>query len=539
MRAAKLNGHWAIAAALVAGCGNGSGTAEVGTTASPLDNAATLPSPPVLQKVLAYGAAIVHGDVWVNNVRYDMSTATITIDGRPATAADIASGDVVFIAATGDANNFTRAVAERATIDDSVEGPITAIDAAASSLVALGQTVRVTSMTVLDGLRASIAELAVGDIIEVAGFRNSNGDILATRVEKKSASDALEATGVVTALDRAARRLMIGALVVDYGTVAEVPAELRSGEIVEVKGAALLPEGALVASSVERARPLSGAPGDRVELEGYVTSFEIQGQFAVSGVPTRITNDTLVVGDSVAPDVKVTVSGSLDAAQTVVASNVRNLSGPAPPADPPSFVPGTGPIPPTGHYSIVGQIFDSTSGADLGSVPINLWVQTPRFGYSYWWANGALYSNPSGGFVAMRLPAAQIMIHAGHRHLVQPCAVILDVPGGGFVSLEVMSVEAFDTLNPPRPHLVRGTSITGTAFETANGVRQPASGAKVWAYTGFETDIASTMTDLQGRFFLCNLPSDVYLEVWKDRVKLEWQVDSTAASPLEFDIKRR
>jgi hypothetical protein len=166
----------------------------------------------------------------------------------------------------------------------------------------------------------------------------------------------------------------------------------------------------------------------------------------------------------------------------------------------------------------------------VGSVPINLWVQLPRSGYSYWWANGALYSNASGGFLAMRLPVSQIMIHAGHRHLVQPCAVIVDIPGTGFVTVEVLSVQAFDAPNPPRPQLVRGTSITGTAFETVNGVSRPVAGALVWAYTGFETDIASTITDSQGRFFLCNLPSNIYLEVWKDRVKLEWQVDPTAAS---------
>jgi hypothetical protein len=507
-----------LTAALIAGCGRDGGTAGIDGTGAPVI---------VAHNRLSYGTVAALGSVWVNNTRYDTATAVIVIDGTPGTEADIQTGDVVLVSARTDPNNVSRLVADRVTVDDAVEGPITAVDAANSSLVALGQTVRITPATAFDEavVPASLAGLVVGESIEVAGFRGSNGDVIATRIEKKPAG-TFETTGAVASLDVAAQRFMIGALEVEYAGVATTA--IRNGDIVEAKGSVLLPGGALVASAIQRMMVVTGSSGDRVDIEGYVTAFDERAPqaFDVAGVPARITPDTIVSDVNLGLDAKVGVAGSLDTAGEIVASDVRRGFSPAPPSGSAS------------PYTVLGQLFEVTSGPIRGA-PINLWVQQSSGGYSYWWANGALYSNARGEFLADHLPPSEIMIHAGHGPWVQPCAVIVRVPGAAYQHIELFPGAAFEnTLTPPRPQLVQGTALNGSVFEVVNGARQPVPGVLVWAYTGLEIDIASTRTDLNGRFFLCNLPQTVDLVADKDGYAMRSVAPVDMTAPVEIEMQR-
>jgi hypothetical protein len=171
---------------------------------------------------------------------------------------------------------------------------------------------------------------------------------------------------------------------------------------------------------------------------------------------------------------------------------------------------------------------------------VNFWVQTPTFGYSYWWANGALYTDNRGEFTAVNLPASEIIVHAGHRGWVQPCAVNARVPGAEYLQVEVLPASAFEgTANPPRPQGVQGASLTGTVVETVNGAKQPVPGALIWAYSAFDIDLASTKTDLLGRFLLCNLPPQVALFTDKDGFELHeaWPI-ANDASDVEINLIR-
>jgi hypothetical protein len=174
-------------------------------------------------------------------------------------------------------------------------------------------------------------------------------------------------------------------------------------------------------------------------------------------------------------------------------------------------------------------------------VGVGIWVQTSRVGYSYWWANGALYSNERGEFLVPNLPSSDIMVHAApHAHFVQPCAVMARVPGPGNLQVEIMPRSAFDTVTPPRPQLASGITVTGTVFETVNGARQPVAGAELWAYTKTEIVLATTLTDLQGRFFLCNMQPEIWMHVAKDGFPLKEvpYFDTVGAAPLEIELTR-
>ena len=522
MTHAKLRYALPLLAAMFAGCERPSGLAGIDGTGAPIAPIAT---------TRVYGTATALGSVTVNGVRYDTSSAVITIDGRLGVESEIEVGDIVRVTATADPVS-ARFVASRVTIDDAVEGPITAISAATNTMVVLGQTVHVTDATVFDEAipESSLQQLEVGAVVEVAGFRASGGDVIATRIEAKPTGGEFETTGIVAILDETGHELLIGGLVVDW-TAVTIPAALRPGEVVEIKGSVLLPGGELFATKIERSSIVSGSAGDRVDIEGYVTAFRPGSpeSFDVAGLSTRTTSDTVVEGVNLALDARVAIKGSLDPAGTVIASNIAQ-----------SVPPRSGPTPPPGVYSIVGQVFEASGGV-VASAPVNLWVQTPRLGYSYWWANGALHTNDRGEFTASNLPDSEISIHAGHHAWVQPCAVAVPVPGPGYVQVEVIAGAAFDSPNPPRPQFVSGTTLTGTVFETVNGTRQPVSGALIWAYSRFDVDLASTRSDLQGRFFFCNLPAQVLLLSAKDDYALDYTpvIDTAVAGPIDVELHRK
>jgi hypothetical protein len=520
MNTARLTTTCLVAASL-AGCDPSGGNAGIDGSGTPV---------PVAQSyVSSFGSVSALGSVWVNGVRYDTSTARIVIDGNEGTQAEIEPGDVVLVSGTAKATDPTQFVATLLVVDDAVQGPITTIDAATSSLVALGQTVRVAPETLFDDSvpNGSLDGLAVGDIIEVAGFRTSSDDIIATRIEKMPAGAGFETTGVVKNFAWLAQRFSIGGLTVQFGAATRgTPLNVRDGEIVEVRGK-LRPGGEIFADTVLfRPAVSGGSTGDRVDIEGYVTSFDDPKDFEVAGVPVRVVGDTIVSDVVLGLDAKVAARGTADGAGTVVLGNVSSGFG--------------GPRPPTGSYSVAGQVF--TAGTNVGSVPVSIWVQQRRLGYSYTWANGALHSNTRGEFLAPNVPESDIIVYAApYPEFFQPCAVMAHVPGAGNLQVEIVPRSAFDTPTSPRPQLAGGITVTGTVFETVNGTRQPVAGAELWAYTKTEVVLAITLTDLQGRFFLCNLQPAIWMHVSKDGFALEEvpYFDTVGAPPLEIEVTRR
>jgi hypothetical protein len=516
MTAARLGCACLVATLFAGGCDSTSGIAGIDGTGAPV----------VTDNALAYGLVTETNAFAVNGVRYDTSAAKVTVDGDTAVAADIALGDIARVIAKPDVRDPSNFVADNVVVDDAVEGPIASIDAATSTVIALGQTIRVTPTTLFDAsvLPPSLAGLAVGQTIEVAGFRGSNGDIFASRIERKPAAGNFETTGTVTGHNAVARRFMINGLVVSYAAAAF--ARVRNGDIVEVRGSQLLAGGALAAAYVELAAPVAGGAGDRVDIQGYVTTFAGQapGSFDVAGVHARTTSQTVVVDVDLALDAKVAVKGTLDSSGTVVASDLRR---------------GGYPGPTSGPYTVVGQVFDAYSGG-VPNASMNLWVQQGRGGYSYVWANGQFGTNSAGEFIAPNIPESQLSFWAVKQGFVQPCAVNAAVPPSGVVQIELVAESTLAALDPPRPLLVLGTVLTGTVFETVNGARQPVAGAGVEVNTENDIVVATTKTDLQGRFFLCNVPSRALLYVGKAEFELRdiWVPDTVTASPLEVELHR-
>lgn len=182
-----------------------------------------------------------------------------------------------------------------------------------------------------------------------------------------------------------------------------------------------------------------------------------------------------------------------------------NVGSPAP--QPPA------PAPPPPAFVVRGELFSFDTGM-IANADVNLWVQIPGSGDSYWWTNGPLQSDGLGLFEA-KVPESDIFLLADNDDFVQPCAVRNKVTQDVEVRIEMLPKSALNVIDAPRPQLSFEPSVTGTLFEnTANG-RRPISGANLRAQDASESGIATTRSDLGGGYYLCNLPSDTYIEVQK------------------------
>lgn len=205
---------------------------------------------------------------------------------------------------------------------------------------------------------------------------------------------------------------------------------------------------------------------------------------------------------------------------------------------PAPVAPRSGPTPPSGAYTVRGEVFEAVTGP-IADTPVNLWVQTRSFGYSYWWANGRLETDGSGHYAAPNIPAARITLWAAKTGYVQPCAVEADVDRDLHLNIEVMSEASLD-VSAQAPRTATGSLLSGAAFETTDEGRQPIRAALVWAEFGGGITAATTKTDAKGRFIMCNLPRDTWLTIQKGGyVDAELRVPDQPATPLDVELKRR
>lgn len=306
----------AMTIGLLAACGGGGGSSQL----AGIDRLG-----------VSSGTVTGFGSVFVNGVEFETDNALFTIDGAPGIESDLNIGQVVTITGTIDANGST-GTATSVVFDADIEGPVTSIDLADSSFIVLGQTVRIDGDTSFDSQisPASVAGLAVGEVVEVSGFVDGSQGIRATYIERKNAGSEFELQGVVSSLDSAASTFQINGFIVDFTSAMldGFPSGMISnGDYVEAKGTSFGPAGELIASEVSfEDQGIPGSEGDEVEIEGFITRFVSATDFDVSGVPVTTNGQTEYksgTSASLALDVKVEVEGTLSGSGVVVAEDVE------------------------------------------------------------------------------------------------------------------------------------------------------------------------------------------------------------------------
>lgn len=307
----------ALLAVGLTACGGGGG-----------DSAPPVNNPPPAGGIDGVGIAIGpitnFGSIFVNGIQFSTSSAQVRIDDNPGSESQLKVGQVIQVKGRI-ANDGRTGTAETVSFNDSVEGPVQSVDLAASTLVVLGQVVRVTATTIFDNSFAnpSLAGIAVGSIVEVSGFPNGAGEIVATRIEPKPAGGVFELFGVVSALS--GTRFNITTTVVDFAAAALPNGSPSNGACVEVKGSAFA-GGVLTATRVEvQGCTLAVANGDRGEIEGLITRFVSATDFSIGPQAITTTGATTYVNGNAAGlrlNVKVEAEGSFNAAGTLVATKI-------------------------------------------------------------------------------------------------------------------------------------------------------------------------------------------------------------------------
>ena len=272
------------------------------------------------------------GSIFVNGVEFDTTHATISIDGRGATATDLSVGDVVEVQGSIAAGGTTGTAT---TVDyrTAVQGPISAVDGPNSTVTVLGQTVQIgpqTSLGAEAGGTPTFASLVPGTLIEVSGFPGADGTLAATRVEIQTQLAAYELTGVVAAVDPSTLQVVVNGDTVDFSGAqfAGFPAGggLQVGDRVQVELPVGSVAGTLLATRITLLPPLSAASGAQGavqgEIDGYVSpaQFQVDDTAVSTNAQTQFQNGTAA---TLAAGVEIAVQGAFDANGTLVATTVQ------------------------------------------------------------------------------------------------------------------------------------------------------------------------------------------------------------------------
>jgi len=267
------------------------------------------------------------GSVYVNGVEYETDKASIDIDGAQSIETSLGIGDVVVLQGSVNADGVT-GIATAISCADELEGyvlDLSGLVAGVGAINVMGQTVTINIDTVFDSeTLAAISDLSINDIVEVSGFADGNGNILATRIETKNAAEDIELKGLVTNLDTNVMTFTIGSLTIDYSAAAELPSNLDNNLYVEVKTETALSGNlndgfVLSASKVEIEddgdMDIDGDEGDELEIQGLVsdvtaTSFRFNGQL-VEFSSLEIDDDFNL--NSLVDGMMITVEGYIDA----------------------------------------------------------------------------------------------------------------------------------------------------------------------------------------------------------------------------------
>jgi hypothetical protein len=219
----------------------------------------------------------------------------------------------------------------QATVAAEVIGPVSSVGA--DTLTVLGQTIRVNaaaaSPTVFDGF-AALADLTSGSIVEVHGQRNAAGEIVASRIELRSATGVMRVAGTVTVV--APDSFRIGTLTVRTAQASIVPAgqSLATGLRVAAWTDQPLANGEFVARVV-RIGGLSVPEAAALTLDGVVTDYKTVSSFKVGGYAVDATGAQFVGGT--ASDLRdgrfVRASGTVNAS-VLRATRVELIAATAP-----------------------------------------------------------------------------------------------------------------------------------------------------------------------------------------------------------------
>jgi hypothetical protein len=241
--------------------------------------------------ITASGTITAFGSIFVNGIEFETAGAYRDVDGETSVSDGtddetvLGIGMVVTVAGTLNADGVT-GTAESIQYDNAVQGPvqgaITDVDQLTRrfTVMGIGVTMHKVNTVFAD---VTFDTLKTDDLVDISGFFDASGALLATRIERKTGSE-IEVKGTVTGLAGASFTLSVEHAATTYSvdaTVAELPAGgLADNQFVEVKG--VLTGTDIKATRVELKRE-GFHDVEKASIEGIVTNFNGTNDFWVDG----------------------------------------------------------------------------------------------------------------------------------------------------------------------------------------------------------------------------------------------------------------
>ncbi len=122
--------------------------------------------------------------LFVDGVEYATTSAQVSVDGQSATESQLRVGySIVTLRGTLNADGKTGS-ATSVIFSQDLRGPVTQLDATATTFVVLGQTVRVNDATLFDDRLqpADFTSLQNDAVVQVSGFADASGALIANRI---------------------------------------------------------------------------------------------------------------------------------------------------------------------------------------------------------------------------------------------------------------------------------------------------------------------------------------------------------------------
>lgn len=295
------------------------------------------------------GPITAFGSIYVNGVEFDTSSSSFDVDGNPdGVESDLATGMRVKVYGSIDADGVS-GIAESVSYDDELQGPVSALsppdtDGVHRIFDVFGTTVQINSTTTNFDISGDITTteafdfntIADKDHVEISGYFDSTGMLVATRVELVSqafnpGNDIVEIKGTITGLNNTSFSLdTIPGLTIDASSAAleDLPNDqLSDGIFVEVVGRCTDAKCTTVIASLVEAESDDISSDDEVEIEGIITDYVDDSNFKVNGLPidaTTAVKEPLSL--TLKNDAIVEVEGAL-LNGVLVATNIKQEGG--------------------------------------------------------------------------------------------------------------------------------------------------------------------------------------------------------------------
>jgi hypothetical protein len=220
--------------------------------------------------------------------------------------AALASGEHRQIAVTVSGNEVT----ENHDADETeFTGTISAI--AAPNIIVAGRTIMITTTTEITrkGNAITLADLSVGDLVEVEGALAADGSVVAKKISLEDADDEqapadggvappaaghdVEFTGLIASVAADGSSIVVAGITVTINANTEVEGALQAGEPVQVEGAAQ-PDGTVVATEI---KVLAAEEASSVDVTGTITALDASaGTLTVGATALTVNGSTTFSG---------------------------------------------------------------------------------------------------------------------------------------------------------------------------------------------------------------------------------------------------